>query len=78
MNYILRHGLLEYSAIAETTSLMLSSVNLNSPSTMSDSSLALWVTITQMTAQMNPASIAGASKQVCAWLREVWVIGLSA
>ncbi|PKY03552.1 serine/threonine-protein kinase tel1 [Aspergillus campestris IBT 28561] len=75
MNYILRNSLLEYSVIAETTSSMLSSVNLNSPSTMSDSSLGLWVTISQMTAQMNPAFISNASKQICAWLREVWVIG---
>ncbi|KAE8377319.1 Serine/threonine-protein kinase tel1 [Aspergillus bertholletiae] len=75
MDSILEYGLLEYSIVAEATSSMLASVNLNGPSIMSDSSLALWATTTRMTAQINPGSLPNASKQICSWLREVWVIG---
>ncbi|KAE8350977.1 Serine/threonine-protein kinase tel1 [Aspergillus coremiiformis] len=75
MNSILEYNLLEYSVVADATSSMLTSVNLNGPSTMSDSSLALWATATRMTAQINPGSLPNATKQICAWLREVWFIG---
>ncbi|OOO05374.1 Telomere-length maintenance and DNA damage repair [Aspergillus oryzae] len=75
MNSILEYNLLEYSIVAEATSSMLTSVNLNGPSTMSDASLTLWATTTRMTARVNPGSLPNASKQICAWLREVWVIG---
>lgn len=76
MDVILKFGLLEYSAVAETTRSMLLSVNLNGPSAISDSSLALWATIIRMSTQMNPSPVLNASKQVCGWLREVWTIGL--
>ncbi|KAE8360415.1 Serine/threonine-protein kinase tel1 [Aspergillus caelatus] len=75
MNSILEYNLLEYSKVAEATISMLTSVNLNGPSTMSDASLTLWATTTRLTAQINPGSLPDASKQICAWLREVWVIG---
>ncbi|KAB8257948.1 Serine/threonine-protein kinase tel1 [Aspergillus pseudonomiae] len=75
LSSILEFNLLEYSIVAEATNSMLTSVNLNGPSTVSDASLALWATTTRMTAQINPGSLPNASKQICAWLREVWVIG---
>ncbi|KAF5864789.1 Serine/threonine-protein kinase tel1 [Aspergillus alliaceus] len=75
MNSILEYNLLEYPVVAEATSSMLTSVNLNGPSTMSDSSLSLWATTIRMTAQINPGSLPNASKQICAWLRDVWTIG---
>ncbi|GMF77189.1 unnamed protein product [Aspergillus oryzae] len=52
MNSILEYNLLEYSIVAEATSSMLTSVNLNGPSTMSDASLTLWATTTRMTARL--------------------------
>ncbi|KAI9370794.1 hypothetical protein BJX61DRAFT_514063 [Aspergillus egyptiacus] len=75
LNSILEFNLLDYSAVAETTNSMLSFVNLNGPSTLSDSSLELWARVIRMTAQINPGSVSNASSQICAWLREVWAIG---
>ncbi|KAE8148149.1 Serine/threonine-protein kinase tel1 [Aspergillus avenaceus] len=75
MDCILQYDLLEYSAVAEATNSMLSSIDLNGPSTLSDASLALWATMARLTAQMNPGALSDASKHICAWLREVWLIG---
>ncbi|KAL3473129.1 hypothetical protein BJX99DRAFT_234283 [Aspergillus californicus] len=74
-NGILKFSLLDYSAVAETTNSMLSFVNLNGPSTLSDSSLELWSRVIRMAAQINPGSVSNASSQICAWLRETWTIG---
>lgn len=62
--------------MAETTDSMLSFVNLNGPSTLSDASLELWASVIKMTTQMNPGSVSNASSQICAWLRDVWSIGM--
>lgn len=75
MSTLLQLDLLDYSVFAETSRIMLSSVNLNGPSAISDSSLGFWATITRMSAQMNPGSIMNASKQICRWLKEAWTIG---
>ncbi|KAH8427206.1 DNA-binding protein kinase TEL1 [Aspergillus melleus] len=75
MTSILQFELLEYSASAEAINSMLSSVNLNGPSLMSDSSLAFWATVTRAIAQVNPGSVPHASKLICTWLREAWTIG---
>lgn len=72
---ILRFDLLEYSVMAEKTRSILSSVNISGPSTITDSSLAVWATITRMNAQVNPGSALSTSKQICAWLQQVWTIG---
>ncbi|KAL5051771.1 hypothetical protein BDW71DRAFT_169420 [Aspergillus fruticulosus] len=74
-NSILQYGLLDYSAVAETINSMLSFVNLNGPSTVSDASLELWASVIRMTAQINPGSVSNASVQICAWLRDAWSIG---
>ncbi|KAL2830033.1 hypothetical protein BDW59DRAFT_141646 [Aspergillus cavernicola] len=74
-NTILQFSLLDHSAVAETTNSMLSFVNLNGPSTLSDSSLELWSRVIRMTAQINPGSVSNASTQICVWLRETWTIG---
>ncbi|KAH2370988.1 Serine/threonine-protein kinase tel1 [Aspergillus fumigatus] len=44
-------------------------------SVVADSSLELWAIITRLCAQTNPGSVSNASKQICSWLREAWVIG---
>jgi ataxia telangiectasia mutated family protein len=76
-NSILEFGLLDYSEVSETINSMLTFVNLNGPSALSDSSLELWARVIRMTAQINPGSVSKASSQICAWLREAWIIGLS-
>ncbi|KAL4778275.1 hypothetical protein BJX76DRAFT_362890 [Aspergillus varians] len=76
-NSILQFCLLDYSAVAETTNSMLSFVNLNGPSTLSDASLELWASVIKMTTQINPGSASNASSQICAWLRDAWTIGTS-
>ncbi|GIC89214.1 DNA-binding protein kinase TEL1 [Aspergillus udagawae] len=75
MNSILKFDLLDYSVVAGTTSSMLTTMNLNAPSSISDSSLELWAIITRLGAQTNPGSVSNASKEICSWLREAWVIG---
>lgn len=75
MDNILLFDLLEYSIMAEKTRSILSSVNLSGPSIITDSSLTVWATITRMNAQVNPGSALSASKQICAWLQQVWTIG---
>ncbi|KAL4735327.1 hypothetical protein BDV11DRAFT_173914 [Aspergillus similis] len=74
-NSILQYGLLDYTAVAETINSMLSFVNLNGPSTVSDASLELWASVIRMTAQTNPGSVSNASLQICAWLRDAWSTG---
>ncbi|KAL4904800.1 hypothetical protein BDW74DRAFT_178375 [Aspergillus multicolor] len=74
-NSILHYGLLDYSAVADTINSMLSFVNLNGPSVLSDSSLDLWASFIRMIAQINPGSVSNASTQICAWLRDAWSIG---
>ncbi|KAG2416391.1 hypothetical protein HFD88_007606 [Aspergillus terreus] len=75
MNCLLQFDLLEYSEVAEVTTSMLSSVNLSGPSTLSDSSLALWAMTIRGIAQTNPGSVPNAVNQICAWLRQSWTIG---
>ncbi|KAL4891289.1 hypothetical protein BDV59DRAFT_182996 [Aspergillus ambiguus] len=75
MNCILQFDLLEYSEVVDVTSSMLSSVNLSGPSTLSDSSLALWATAARVIGQINPGSVPKAANQICAWLRQSWMIG---
>ncbi|KAL5362665.1 hypothetical protein BJX96DRAFT_186311 [Aspergillus floccosus] len=75
MNCLLQFDLLEYSEVAEVTASMLSSVNLSGPSTLSDSSLALWAMTIRGIAQTNPGSVPNAVNQICAWLRQSWTIG---
>ncbi|PYH93692.1 ataxia telangiectasia mutated [Aspergillus ellipticus CBS 707.79] len=75
LNRILQFDLLEYSVAAQATSSILTSVNLNGPSAISDSSLALWATIIRTTAQINPGLVPDASKKISSWLRETWAIG---
>ena len=75
MSNIIQFDLLEYSVMAEKTLSIISSSNLSGPSTISESSLALWALITRTSAHINPGSVMNASKQICSWLREVWTIG---
>ncbi|KAJ5719360.1 hypothetical protein N7493_007815 [Penicillium malachiteum] len=72
---VLDAGLLDYTIITETIRSLLSSANLNGPSTISDASLELWGLIARRKAQLNPNSTQTASKQICRWLREVWTSG---
>lgn len=75
MNSILQFDLLEYAVMTEKIHSILLSVNISGPSTITDSSLAVWATMTRMSAQVNPGSALNASKQICAWLQQVWAIG---
>ena len=61
--------------MAEKIRSILSSVNISGPSTITDSSLAVWATITRMNAQVSPGSVLSTSKKICAWLQQVWTIG---
>jgi ataxia telangiectasia mutated family protein len=76
METLLRFELLEYSEITETIRSMLSSVDLNGPSVLCDSSLMLWTRILKM--RLHTASGLGleAAKQISNWLRGVWTIGM--
>lgn len=75
MGLILEADLLENSVVTDYIRSMLMSANLNGPSSISDASLSLWVSIARRKTQLNLASVQSASKQICSWLREIWTIG---
>lgn len=77
MTVILQNELLDFSEITETIRSMLSSVDLNGPSTLSDSSLAIWATIMNMHMHVNPSLGLDAAKQISGWLRGAWTIGMA-
>ncbi|KAF3385601.1 Serine/threonine-protein kinase tel1 [Penicillium rolfsii] len=67
--------LLDYSILSENIRSMLSSANLNGPSSISDSALSMWASIARKRLQLTPGTAKNASQQICSWLREVWTIG---
>ncbi|KAL2011470.1 hypothetical protein VTN00DRAFT_4188 [Thermoascus crustaceus] len=75
MSVILQNELLDFSEITETIRSMLSSVDLNGPSMLCDSSLAIWAIIMKMHMHVNPSLGLDAAKQTCGWLRGAWTIG---
>ncbi|GAQ42611.1 DNA-binding protein kinase TEL1 [Aspergillus tubingensis] len=75
LNIILQRNLLDYQIVAQATSSMLTSINTNGPSTISDSSLAFWATLLRITSQINPGLVPDASNKICSWLRETWGTG---
>ncbi|OJK01690.1 hypothetical protein ASPACDRAFT_1898851 [Aspergillus aculeatus ATCC 16872] len=75
MHNILHFELLDYSVVIQSINSMLSPSNLDGPSSLSDSSLALWATIIRKTAQINPGLVTEASSKISSWLRESWTIG---
>lgn len=76
MNLILRFDLLEHSVTGDVIRSMLSSVDLNGPSVLCDSSLMLWTTIMKMNTHISHVPGLNPSIQICNWLRGVWSIGI--
>ncbi|PYH43840.1 DNA-binding protein kinase TEL1 [Aspergillus saccharolyticus JOP 1030-1] len=68
MHNVLHFDLLDYPVVVQSINSMLSPSNLDGPSALSDSSLALWATIIRKTAQINPGLVTKASSQISSWL----------
>ncbi|PGH11865.1 hypothetical protein AJ80_06930 [Polytolypa hystricis UAMH7299] len=75
MTTILRFKLLEYADVADTLDAILSSVDLNGPSNLTDSALSFWATVAEIRTKFNPTQAQDMSKQICAWLRSTWTLG---
>lgn len=72
---IITADLLEFSDMAETARVIISSASLSGPATMSDTALDLWALIARKRTQFNSSIMQSAPKQICTWLREVWTVG---
>lgn len=77
MAVILTCGLLGYTDIADTIESMVSSVDLNGPSSLTDSALSFWSLLMKLRKKANPSLGPGTAKQICGWLRATWTLGMS-
>ncbi|EEP80156.1 conserved hypothetical protein [Uncinocarpus reesii 1704] len=72
---IIHYQLLGYVDIVSTFESVISSVDLNGPSTLTDSALYLWTTMMDLRLKTNPAQSQEMAKQICGWLKTTWTIG---
>ncbi|MCJ1401031.1 Serine/threonine-protein kinase tel1 [Xylographa trunciseda] len=72
MAIILERGLVGYADIVDIIDKMLSSVELNGPSTLCDSSVDLWKAVISIMAKQNPAAIQVTSERILRWLFVRW------
>ncbi|WEW61049.1 Serine/threonine-protein kinase tel1 [Emydomyces testavorans] len=72
---ILHSKLLDYVHVVNTIESIISSVGLNGPASLTDSSLCLWRTMMEWRSRANPAQSQEMAKQICGWLKITWTIG---
>ncbi|EER38831.1 phosphatidylinositol 3- and 4-kinase [Histoplasma capsulatum H143] len=71
---ILHFELLDYSIVGDTIESMISSVDLNGPSGLTDSALCMWAKLVDFRTKFNPAQNQDMSKQICTWIRNSWTL----
>ncbi|EEH09992.1 ataxia telangiectasia mutated [Histoplasma capsulatum G186AR] len=71
---ILHFELLDYSIVGDTIESMISSVDLNGPSGLTDSALRMWAKLVDFRTKFNPAQNQDMSKQICTWIRNSWTL----
>lgn len=76
MAVILTSELLGYTDIADTIESMVSSVDLNGPSSLTDSALSFWSLLMKLRTKANPSLGPATAKQICGWLRATWTLGM--
>lgn len=74
MSVILVYELLSYSDIADTIDAMVSSVDMNGPSSLTDSALMFWPLLVKLRTKANPSLGPATAKQICGWLRGTWTL----
>lgn len=72
---ILHSQLLGYVDVVNTIESVVSSVDLNGPGSLTDSSLCLWRMFMELKSKANPAQTQEMAKQICGWLKTTWTFG---
>lgn len=72
MDIILRLGLVDYSAIADTADAMVGSVELHGPAILSESSCSLWLTVFDVRSSESPHSSHFTTDRMLRWLFSKW------
>ena len=72
---LLRSQVISYPNAAETIDSLISSVELNGPSGITDSALSFWTIVAELRSKANPAQSQDMAKQICGWLKGAWTIG---
>ncbi|KAI9879869.1 MAG: Serine/threonine-protein kinase tel1 [Pleopsidium flavum] len=72
MGVILAHDLVEYGAIADVVDGIVTSVELNGPALLVDSSLSLWSLIVEYRQRENPSATHITSERILHWLFSRW------
>ncbi|KAK2744363.1 Serine/threonine-protein kinase tel1 [Myotisia sp. PD_48] len=75
MSVIMRRQLLEYADISRSLDSLVSSAELNGPSSITDSALCLWVNIVESWSKANITQSHNLVKQICGWLKSSWTLG---
>lgn len=76
MSVILKYELVAYTDIADTIESIVSSVDLNGPSVLTDSGLLFWSLLMKLRTKANPNLGLGTAKQICGWLKGTWTLGM--
>jgi hypothetical protein len=72
MDVILKLKLIPYESISETAESMLSSIELNGPALLADSSSSLWTTLIRLRTAENPSFFGQTSDRVLHWFFSKW------
>lgn len=75
MATMLRFEVLDYLAVADTIDSMVTSININGPSLLTDGALSMWSEIIHKRTKTNQRQAQEISNQVCGWLRSTWTLG---
>ncbi|KAK2873270.1 hypothetical protein FQN49_002477 [Arthroderma sp. PD_2] len=74
MSVLMHLKLLQYSDIVHTLDSLVSSADLNGPTSLNDSALCLWVNVLELWTQSNATQSQALAKQACGWLRNKWIL----
>jgi serine-protein kinase ATM len=72
MNVLFEEGLVKYTAVADTIEAMFSSVDLDGPAILADSSLLLCSALIKQCTSDNPAAVNELSDRAVHWLFSKW------
>lgn len=75
MGVILAHDLIDYAAIADVLDGIVTSVELNGPAILVDSSLSFWSLILECRQRENPSSTHATCERILHWLFARWTPG---
>ncbi|KAF2835398.1 hypothetical protein M501DRAFT_1060914 [Patellaria atrata CBS 101060] len=72
MDVAIRTNRVKFSSIADTVDGILSSIEINGPALLTDTTSSLWITILRMRSAERPSSFASMSERILTWLFSKW------